>query len=275
MARSRGEGEEGDQHGGDEPPGQGLEDAGQGQARGVLPGEGGGDLDGDRGDEDGPGEPDHHGQGVDEGLVGDAVAVEGATDLAGGGDVVREGPADEVPQRPRDAGDQDGQERQGGETLEDASDPGHGTALLPCSAVAVPVPVTGEVVDAGEREDLHGLGDRHGDGDLVAVDRDRAGMAGGGQIVLGVGGGLGGVEGDLAGGPVGGDVDGLGAGSRRGLGVVDGLDLGGQGQAAVEDEAGHEQQRQGEDDDEGGDHPRLAVAAAGRAADGRALTRPT
>ena len=99
----------------------------------------------------------------------------------------------------------------------------------------------GEVVDPGQGEDLGGLADGDGHGDLLAVDRDGAGVPGGGQVALGIGGGLGGVEGDLAGGPVDGEVDGLGAGSGRGLGVVDGLDLGGEGEAAVEDEAGHEQ----------------------------------
>ena len=73
-------------------------------------------------------------------LVGDALAVEGAADLGGAGNVVREGPADEVPQRPGDAGDQGGEQDEGGEALDDPNDAGHGSS--PCSAVAVPVPVT-------------------------------------------------------------------------------------------------------------------------------------
>ena len=138
------------------------------------------------------------------------------------------------------------------------NDAGHGSS--PCSAVAVPVPVTVRWSIAGQGEDLGGLADGDGHGDLLAVDRDGAGVPGGGEVVLGVGAGLGGVEGDLAGGPVGGEVDGLGAGPGRGLGVVDGLDLGGEGEAAVEDEAGHDDQGHGEDDDEGGDHPGVGFA---------------
>ena len=36
----------------------------------MAAGEGGGDLDGDRGDEDGPGDPDDDGEGIDEGWSG-------------------------------------------------------------------------------------------------------------------------------------------------------------------------------------------------------------
>ncbi len=83
-----------------------------------------------------------------------------------------------------------------------------------------------------------------------------------GEVVLGVLGGLGGVEGDLAGRAVEGDVDGLCPGAGGGLGVVDGLHLGRQGEPAVEDEAGHDDEGQGEDDDEGGDHAGLGLAEA-------------
>jgi hypothetical protein len=89
-----------------------------------------------------------------------------------------------------------------------------------------------------------------------------------GEVVLGVSGGLGGVEGDLAGGPVGGDVDGLRAGTCGGLGLVDGLNLGGERQPAVEDESGHQQQRQGEDDDEGGDHAFLLACPGTQSPEG-------
>ena len=72
--------------------------------------------------------------------VGDALAVEGPADLRRAGNVVWEGPADEVPQRPRDAADEGGEQHEGTETLGDAGEAGHG--LPPCSAVAVPVPET-------------------------------------------------------------------------------------------------------------------------------------
>ena len=82
-------------------------------------------------------------------------------------------------------------------------------------------------------------------------------LAGRGKKALGVGHGLGGVEGDLAALAIEGDVDRLGAGTGCGLSVVDGPHLGRQGEAAVEHEAGHREECQGEDDDEGGDHPVL------------------
>jgi hypothetical protein len=97
VARAGGEGEAGDDDGGNESAGDGLEDPCDGEAGGVVAGECGGDLDGDRRHEGGPGDPDDDGEGVDEGLVGDALAVEGAADLGGGGNVVWKGPADEVP----------------------------------------------------------------------------------------------------------------------------------------------------------------------------------
>ncbi len=113
---------------------------GDGQVGWVASGEGGGDLDRQRGDQGGPGEPDHHGQGVDEGLGRDALAVEGAADLGGARHVVRERPADEVPQRPGDPAHEGGEQHQGAEPLGDANEPAHGAP--PCSAVAVPVPLT-------------------------------------------------------------------------------------------------------------------------------------
>ena len=122
VAWAGGECQAGDGHGGDEAAGERLEGPGEGEAAGATPREGGGDLGCQRGHERDPGEPDHHGEGVDEGLGGDAVVVEGPADLGGGGHVVREGPADEVPQRPRDASDERDQERQGAETLGDAGE---------------------------------------------------------------------------------------------------------------------------------------------------------
>jgi hypothetical protein len=140
VARAGGEGEAGDDDSGDESAGDGLEDPGNGKAGGVVPGECGGDLDSDRRHEGGPGDPDDDSEGIDEGLVGDALAVEGAADLVGAGNVVWEGPAHEVPERPGDAGDQGGEQHESGEALDDPDKAGHG--LAPCSAVAVPVPVT-------------------------------------------------------------------------------------------------------------------------------------
>ena len=124
VAGAGGEGEAGDDDRGDESPGDGLEDPGHREAGGVAAGECGGDLDGERDDQDGPGDPHDHGEGVDEGLGRDALAVEGPADLRGGGNVVREGPADEVPQRPRDAADQDGEQHEGAEAFDDAGDVG-------------------------------------------------------------------------------------------------------------------------------------------------------
>src|SRR5579884_2094356 len=102
--------------------------------------------------------------------------------------------------------------------------------------------------DAGEAEYLHWLGDRDGDGDLVAVDGDGAGIAGCGQVGTRRGLGLVGIEGDLPCGAEQGQVDGLSPGAGGGLGFVYGFD------PRCEEEQG-----EGEDDDEGGDHPRLAA----------------
>jgi hypothetical protein len=56
--------------------------------------------------------------------------------------MVREGPTDEVPERPGDAGGEGGEETESTEALYDVPDTAHQTGPLFCSAVAVPVPVT-------------------------------------------------------------------------------------------------------------------------------------
>jgi hypothetical protein len=76
----------------------------------VASGEGSGNLNDDGRDEHGPGDPDHHGQGVDQGLIGDALLVEGVAHLSGRGQVVWERPANEVPERPRDPGGEGSEE---------------------------------------------------------------------------------------------------------------------------------------------------------------------
>ena len=55
--------------------------------------------------------------------------------------MVREGPADEVPECPGDAGGDAGEETESTEAFEDVPDTGHYGPPF-CSAVAVPVPVT-------------------------------------------------------------------------------------------------------------------------------------
>ena len=167
--------------------------------------------------------------------------------------------------------DQDDEQGEGGETLGDPGEAGHGCRAL--FGGGGPGTRHGEVVDAGQGEDLGELADGDGHGDLLAVDRDGADVPGRGEVVLGIGGGLGGVEGDLAGGSIEGDVDGLGAGAGCGLGVVDGLDLGREGEAAVEDEAGHDDQGDGEDDDERGDHPGLGFTEPAAQAGERSRSR--
>ena len=47
----------------------------------------------------------------------------------GAGNVVWEGPADEVPQRPGDADDQDDEQHEGSEALDDVDEAGHGLRL--------------------------------------------------------------------------------------------------------------------------------------------------
>ena len=76
-----------------------------------------------------------------------------------------------------------------------------------------------------------------------------------GEVACGVGGGLGGVEDQGAVLPVDGQVDGLGAGAGGFLGLAEGAFAGGQGQAAVQDQADHQDQRGDHDDDERGDLP--------------------
>ena len=125
MRGPRRQGEAGDDDRGDEPPGDGLEDPGDREVGGVAAGERGGDLDREGGDEGGPGGPDHDGERVDEALGGDALAVEGPADLAGGGKVVRERPADEVPQRPGHAGHQADEHAEGGEPFDETGEAGH------------------------------------------------------------------------------------------------------------------------------------------------------
>ena len=134
-----GEREAGDDDGGEESPGEGLEGSGDGEPAGAPAGERGGNLNGERCDEDDPGEPDDHGEGVDEGLGGDALTVEGAAELCGRGEVVWQRPADEVPERPGGPGDEADKHGEGGDPLEEVDDLGHGLA---CSAVAVPDPLT-------------------------------------------------------------------------------------------------------------------------------------
>jgi hypothetical protein len=75
----------------------------------MASGECGGDLDRQGDHQDSPRDPHDHGEGVDECLVGDALAVKGPADLRRAGNVVWERPADEVPQRPRDAADEQGE----------------------------------------------------------------------------------------------------------------------------------------------------------------------
>jgi hypothetical protein len=65
--------------------------------RSVASRECGGDFDDERDHQDSPRNPHDHGEGVDEGLVGDALAIEGSADLRRAGNVVWEGPSDEVP----------------------------------------------------------------------------------------------------------------------------------------------------------------------------------
>ena len=119
----------------------GLEDPGHGQVPGPATREGGRDLNSKGGEERGPGDPDDDGEGVDESLVRDSLVIEHPTDLGRRGHVVRKGPADEMPERPRDGPDDDDEEYESAEAFDDsrASAP-HG--VLPCSAVALPVPVT-------------------------------------------------------------------------------------------------------------------------------------
>jgi hypothetical protein len=81
LGRSGCEGESGDDDSGDEPAGDRLEDPGERKPGGLSPGERGGDLNGDGGDEHGPGDPDSGGEGVDEGLVGNASLIEGVAEL--------------------------------------------------------------------------------------------------------------------------------------------------------------------------------------------------
>jgi hypothetical protein len=116
MAGSRCDGEDGDDDRGYEPTSERLEEAGQRQPRHASPGEGGRELSGDRDHQDCPGNPDHQGQGVHKGLVGNALLVEGAADLARGRDMMRKGPANEVPQGPRDSDDQCEEEHEGTHT---------------------------------------------------------------------------------------------------------------------------------------------------------------
>jgi hypothetical protein len=106
VADSRGERQTGDQDGGDQRAGERLKDTGERESPGVAAGNGGGDLGGEGNDQNGPRDPDHCGEGVDEGLRRDPLAVEGSANLGGGREVMREGPADEVPERPGNAGRQ-------------------------------------------------------------------------------------------------------------------------------------------------------------------------
>jgi len=129
MGRPGGKGEAGDDDCCDEASGERLEDAGDREAPGAPAGERGGDLGGDRGDKYRPGDPHHDRQDVDEGPPGDAVLGEHVADLTGGGDVVRERPADVVPQRPGDAGNEGSEEREGAEAFGEACGTGHVTGL--------------------------------------------------------------------------------------------------------------------------------------------------
>jgi hypothetical protein len=133
--------QDGDENGGDEPSGDRLEDPGNREPGGVPAGQSSGKLDDDGHDKHGPGDPNHHGESVDKGLIGDALLVQGVAYLSRGGQVVWEGPADEMPQRPGDPNHEAGEETKGADTLEQPTEARHPAAPF-CSAVAVPVPVT-------------------------------------------------------------------------------------------------------------------------------------
>jgi hypothetical protein len=81
VGRAGCEAQDGDDDSGDEPAGDRLEDPGEREPGGLPPGEGGWDLDGYRGDEHGPGDPDGDGEGVDECLVGNASLIESVAEL--------------------------------------------------------------------------------------------------------------------------------------------------------------------------------------------------
>jgi hypothetical protein len=125
VAGSRNEGQGADDDGGHEMAGNWLKDSRHRQVSGMATREGGGDLGDKSDDERGPGNPDDDGERIDQGLVRDALAIEGSTHLAGRGDAVRERPAHEVPQRPRDPRYHDDKKCQGSETLEYAYEPAH------------------------------------------------------------------------------------------------------------------------------------------------------
>ena len=86
-----------------------------------------------------------------------------------------------------------------------------------------------------------------------------------GQVGVGVGVGLGGVEDEVAVLPVDGQVDGLGAGAGCFLGLAEGALAGREGQPAVQDQADHQHQGGGHDDDERGDLPAVPARPAGTA----------
>src|ERR1019366_1848853 len=99
------------------------------------------------------------------------------------------------------------------------------------------------------------LDDGDGDGDEVCGGGRGTGGADAGQVGVGVGDGLGGVEGEVAVLPVDGQVDGLGAGAGCFLGLAEGALAGREGQPAVQDQADHQNEGGGHDDDERGDLP--------------------
>jgi len=127
----------------------------------------------------------------------------------------------------------------------------------------------GEIREAADPEDLHRLRDPYADVDLIAADLDGAVVAGAGEVGERGLASLFGVQGELAARSVGGEVDRLCAGPSRLLCFIDGFHMRGEGQTAVDDEAGEQDQHSGKDDDESR-HRSVLTVEAFRAASGDA-----
>jgi hypothetical protein len=87
-----------------------------------------------------PRDPDHNSERFDEYLIRDAVLIEPPTQLVPIRYSVRQRPANEVPQCQGETDYEDCQQPKRGDSSAEVTKAPHGP--LPCSAVAVPVPVT-------------------------------------------------------------------------------------------------------------------------------------
>jgi thiosulfate reductase cytochrome b subunit len=117
-------------------------------------------------------------------------------------------------------------------------------------------------VEPGDLQQLHALGDGDRNGHRVPGDADHAGAARAGEVGLGVGHGLGWLQRERAILPVHGEVDGLRTGSGGFLCQVEGAFAGREGQPAVEDETGQQEERCHHDDGHRGYLPAVVARTA-------------